>query len=317
MPVQLTPGGEVAVFLDNIDQFEGGESEFECVAFAASMVWHAVQLGKPNPYSNEDVDAWADHWYAFEEGSYDASNTNGMGVPELQDLLTRTNLTWIQLPIDANSQHESDMAQVRAALEQGYPVLLCGAEEHFVTAVGDQVPYTWHPFGNHCIVATGIAPSGNFWVRDTAAMANGWAPSVKREYDNARMFLISGHAIVPAWLKGGTTLENSGMFTAFSHDFSLYFHQVDENHWQCKQTGKILQFGLLAFYRGLTLDGQTLPLLGLPLSDEHPAALPGGKTITVQDFERGRLASDPKHLQDSQPGCRDVYLLKTGALPGA
>jgi N-acetyl-anhydromuramyl-L-alanine amidase AmpD len=113
------------------------------------------------------------------------------------------------------------------------------------------------------------------------------------------------------------SLEDSGMFTPLSHDFSLYFHQVDENHWQCKRTGKVIQSGILAFYRGLTLDGQTLPILGLPLSNEHPVPLPGRGTITVQDFERGRLAFDPKHLEDSQPGCTDVYLLKTGALPAA
>ena len=54
-----TSGGENAVFLDDVTQLEGGETEDACVAFSASNIWHSVQPGKTNPYTYEDIDRLA------------------------------------------------------------------------------------------------------------------------------------------------------------------------------------------------------------------------------------------------------------------
>lgn len=119
------------------------------------------------------------------------------------------------------------------------------------------------------------------------------------------------------YLNGGTTLENSGMYTAASADFRDYFTEVDTTHWQAKDNGYIVHGAIRSFYAGLTLDGHSLPIIGLPTSNEKTVNVPGKGRIIVQDYERGRLAYDPGNLEDSQPGCGDVYLLKSSALPGA
>jgi len=118
------------------------------------------------------------------------------------------------------------------------------------------------------------------------------------------------------WPLARISLENSGMFTPASGEFARYYKEVDAHHWTCIKNGFVVQLGMKAFYQGLTLDGDTLPLPGLPTGNERQVSI-NGKTITAQPYERMDLAYDPAHSVDSQPGCKDVYVLKVGALPPA
>ena len=197
----LTPSGEVAVFPAPIDQFQPGKSAYECVAFCAAFVHFAgPPTGNPGG-TPAQVIATAEQWYATEEGSNDSSNMNGMSLDAEYAMLKGLGVAYTPLPISANSAHDSDMANVKAALLAGKPVMICGAETGFYdVGLGDIIPYGWTPTGNHCIVATGIAPSGNFYVRDMANVGHNLAPGSQREYDNNRMDLISGTAIDVPWL---------------------------------------------------------------------------------------------------------------------
>jgi hypothetical protein len=198
---------ENAVFVDGVDQFITGFSAYMCVAAVGALLWHTTQLGTPNNYTILQVQQMMLAYYALETGSNDSTNTAGMSLPQEQDMYNRMGLSYTTLPITATSIHANDIANVTAAIRAGYLVAVCGAETGFRyasgAATGNPVPYTWTPTGNHCIAITGIAPSGNFLVRDMAALTamDNFTPDTPQEYDNSSMVLISGLAIIPSWLK--------------------------------------------------------------------------------------------------------------------
>lgn len=81
---------------------------------------------------------------------------------------------------------------------------------------------------------------------------------------------------------------------------SEHFTETDAQHWTCKQTGKVLQFGILAFYK--TQSGYQR--LGLPLGNERPLDANGN---VWQPFERGTLVYDPHNAYGGPLGCGPVY----------
>ncbi len=93
------------------------------------------------------------------------------------------------------------------------------------------------------------------------------------------------------------------------------------SQWRCRQTGKIVQGGMLQDY----CTNGAKPLCGLstkrlPLSNEIPIEqLPGvgakyahlaGKGIVVQFYEAGAYVYDPQHLVDNPPDAGSCYPLK-------
>lgn len=212
---------EVATFVSGVNQFEGGETAYACVAFSAALIFYSTAPGTSNTYTPEQVDQLADFWYAREEGDATASNTNGMGMNELHDMLNGMNLPWKDLGVSASSQHDSDIAAVKSAIvNYGYPVMICGAETGFYdVGLGDIIPYGWTPTGNHCIVASGVAPSGNLLVRDMANVGHGLVPGSLREYDNSKMFLISATAIIPHWIGAKPVAMNVNQRKAFEQEW--------------------------------------------------------------------------------------------------
>lgn len=98
-------------------------------------------------------------------------------------------------------------------------------------------------------------------------------------------------------------------YTSQSTDFNTYFEEVDLNHWICKRTNCVVQYGIKSFFQTLSLDGQTLPIIGLPVSNEMYTKV-NDKTIVIQFYERGIAVYDPGHALDSQPGTSDTYLAK-------
>ncbi len=200
MLIPLNAHGEVAD-LPNVSQFEPKESAYECVAFSIAMCKFAGQPGKGPTGSNEDIDQLADKWYSQLTGSIGSDNTQGLSVAQEEQIIIGVGNHYHELPITANSQHNSDIANVKGALKRGYPVLICGAETGmYDIGLGDRVPYSWTPTGNHCIVATGIAKDGNLLVRDPANVDNSGPRPGPRTYDISKLDLISGVVFVPPWM---------------------------------------------------------------------------------------------------------------------
>lgn len=111
---------------------------------------------------------------------------------------------------------------------------------------------------------------------------------------------------------GGDMMQ---LYTEQSKDFSRWFDpsRSSEHVWLCKN-GKTLQYALKSLYQQLSLDGQTLPVVGLPLTGEQRITIKHRETgkdteIVVQPCERcAALIYDPAHALDAQPGLGDAYL---------
>jgi hypothetical protein len=302
--MSVSRSGEVATFVD-VSQFEPGESAFECVAFSAALCKYMGEpQGRPQG-SPEDVDRTADYWYGRLTGGIAPSDALGMSLEQLHLMLNGLGLHWRNLPIDGRSAHASDIAQVRTSLSGGRPVLICGSEASFHDLeLGDRVPYSWPPAGNHAIVASGVTSDGNLLVRDMANIGpHGLRPGPRR-YDAGKMFLISGTEIIPQWSKGAETMA----IEASDPVVAGYFSVISAGKWQCRQTGHIIQAGILQFYCSYGRNAFCgLTYLGLPTSNEIPVEnLPG---VVKQQFERGWLVYDPAHKLDHPPGSGEIYLM--------
>jgi hypothetical protein len=94
-----------------------------------------------------------------------------------------------------------------------------------------------------------------------------------------------------------------------SSDFGTHL-AVSGQTWTCAKFGTALQGGNLALYRQLSIDGNTLPVIGLPRTSELAQHDADGYSWTVQFFERGVIVYDPHHKKDSQPGMGSSYLGK-------
>lgn len=194
--------GEVATFATPNNQLVGTPNQDECVAFGCATIYYS---GPPNGVpsgTGDQIRQSANYWYARETG--DPASSAGLNVPQEYDILRGLGLKFVGLPIDGNSTHSSDVANVEHWLNQGVPVLICGVEDDFFDVLdGDQIPYGWRINANHCIVASGISPDGNWYVRDYLNVSlPGVVPGSRRIYDKSKMFLISGTAVFPRWYQG-------------------------------------------------------------------------------------------------------------------
>jgi N-acetyl-anhydromuramyl-L-alanine amidase AmpD len=106
------------------------------------------------------------------------------------------------------------------------------------------------------------------------------------------------------FLKGAETMS----ITITTPTIANYFQQIDAEHWKCPQTGYIIQYGILDFYRSYGNNALCgLTYLGLPQSNETP--VDGHPGVVTQQFERGILCYDPQHVVDNPPGSGPVYTM--------
>lgn len=196
MTVSLTASGEIATFRD-VDQFQPAKTQFACGFFSCALVKAMAPVGQAAAQTVAEMIAEAEQWYAQDNGDDLLSNTNGMTLQELYDLIVQIGLHFQAADTDAQS--------LRAWLKLGYPVIVAGAETGFYDMeLGDAVPYPWTPAGSHMIVLTGVAADGNFLVRDPANVTSLTNPNAlrpgPRKYDAQRLQLSSATAVVPPWL---------------------------------------------------------------------------------------------------------------------
>lgn len=314
--------GEVADFVD-VSQFLPGRSAYECVAYGGGILKYAGEPGHGPTGSALAASNLAQYWYGREEGSTASSNTNGMSLEAAYQMLSGMGLSY--------HKSEPTIEYVKAWLRVGYPLLICGAETGMVdVGLGDRVPYSWTPTGNHAIVASGIAPDGNLLVHDTANIGPTGVRPGPRVYDASKLQLVSATAIAVPWLPAlpndydpvkeedmpiSIDLSTPGVATYFSA------FQGNDKQWLCSKAGqdgkqKVVQYAILNWYRTngyAPLCG--LSCAGLPQSNEVPVERfsgfehLAGQGIVVQFFERMVLCYDPKHALDNPPGAGDVYPL--------
>jgi hypothetical protein len=303
--VQLNSTSEI-IDVNQADQFQSGRSQFECGYFACAMAKSMSKPGTAPTLTVAQVISDAESWYAQYDGSDAISNVNGMTTEQEYELLTQIGLHF--------QSTSTDVDTVKKWVAVGYPVIIGVYEAPIHDVALNANPYPWTPAGTHVILVTGLASGGNVLVRDSANCTNLYDPNSlrpgPRTYVASSLQLVSATVVVPPWMPRPTSGIPPTAPVQEIDDMSIdinspgvgnYFTETDANHWTCKNNGKVLQFGVLAFYK----QQGGLQRLGLPVSNEIPLAT--GASETRQHFERGAVFFDPTHKYDSPPGAGQVY----------
>jgi N-acetylmuramoyl-L-alanine amidase len=106
---------------------------------------------------------------------------------------------------------------------------------------------------------------------------------------------------------GGNTMQSYGPGQG---DFDQYFTPDNDGNWTCERFNTVLLGGNKGLYSQLSIDGNALPIIGLPRTNELYQHETDGYSWSVQFFERGLIVYDPGHVMDGQPGMGSSYLGK-------
>lgn len=287
MTVPLTTTGEIATFRD-VDQFQPAKTQFACGFFSCALVKAAAPVGQLPTQTVAEMIAEAEQWYAQDNGNDALSNTSGMTLQQLYDLIVQIGLHF--------QAANTDVQTLRAWLKLGYPVLVAGAETGFYDlGLGDVVPYPWTPSGSHIIVLTGVAGDGNFLVRDAANVTDLYNPNTlrpgPRKYDAQRLQLSSATAVVPPW-----KLRPPAGFDPTQSDFVPIIPSGwrDDGQTLTAPNGHRVVLGFRRYVLTQPWDASNLPLQEengrSPLEESNPALGAG----TQQIFTRTMLEWTPK-----------------------
>lgn len=153
-------------------QFEPNETQFACGFYAAAQLKFATKPGQQNNTSQETIDATADAWYDWQYGNHDMSQMGGVSIDDMHRLLNAGGHHYQDLSaISTSSRQSSDIAQIQAALSQGYPVVATVREGSIHDLdLGGNVPYYWADVSTqatHVVVFT-RAHDNAIFVHDTA-----------------------------------------------------------------------------------------------------------------------------------------------------
>ncbi|MGH2478163.1 MAG: glycoside hydrolase family 25 protein [Ktedonobacteraceae bacterium] len=140
------------------------------------------------------------------------------------------------------------------------------------------------------------------WTFDSAARPScppPWTSYIAVQYTDRATNIPGIAGPVDADIFLGETLHMQ-TYTPQSADFSAYFTANDADHWTCKN-GHVIQYAHKNFYASLSMDGQSLPIAGLPLSNEIYLTI-NGKQVVLMIYERFGVYYDVAHVKDNQPG---------------
>lgn len=213
--VPLSGSSEVADYFSWTQiEVENGILETQMLCGPASVVTNKYAgYPKHGPMVNyETYDSDADSLYVKYVGPNVASDVNGVTIDVLHTMIVTSGLHYQDIQaITPNSVQSSDMAHIRAALAQGYPVIATVLESSVWDMASDVNgnPYYWvtpTDTATHVITFTGIAQDGvNLLSRDTinitgdVAGANTVRPG-PRTYDASKIAVYFATAIKLSWL---------------------------------------------------------------------------------------------------------------------
>lgn len=139
----------------------------------------------------------------------------------------------------------------------------------------------------------------------TTAGPSPWTKILAQQYTDAGSVPGISGAVDLNYFYG----ESIMLYTSQSADFTTYFVENSPTSWTCKDTGANIIDSNLSAYSKMSVDGQTIPIIGLALANEIYVTI-NGKSVSFQPHERGLMIYDPAHVIDSQPGLGASYLLK-------
>jgi hypothetical protein len=230
-------------YYHTISQFEAGESDCECGPCAVALNKYT---GQNSPVGQaEEVDMLADQlWGNFPHGS------GGIDVPTLLNMLDNASVHYQKIGSVEGNDHVENLTHETALnwLGQGYPVICTVNEANVIDLDLAGSPYPWlaqDPWRssppNHIFTLAGNVDDGNVLVADPTN-----AGLFLRRYQLSNLNFITLVAVVLPWMPepdGGVMIDLNNPVVA------TYFSATPDGKWQCKQTGNILQFGMLNFYQ--------------------------------------------------------------------
>jgi hypothetical protein len=197
--------GENANFV-RVSQFLGQHSEYACgpAAVAHAMFTTAPQK-EPNGILPSTLQTWLFNEYAKVIGPDTISDTAGSSIPNMETMYQDAGFHYWEMSIDANTDHASDIAIMKACLVAGFLFAFTATEESVWDIAENKNPYFWGPAGTHIMVASGVSASGNILVQDTANVlgsltgANN-AVMGPREYDASKLVVSYGACLQLDWM---------------------------------------------------------------------------------------------------------------------
>jgi hypothetical protein len=158
-----------------VSQFQPQHSEFECGAFTTAITNFSAPPTELASYPTSDIISWAESQYASTAGNNGPSNEQGATIDNMHQYFVAThgNLHWWDTSISVNSNQDSDLATIRAALAQGYPVIATVSESSVFDMDLGRNPYWWGPAGTHILVWVGVSSDGNLLAYDVANVIEG------------------------------------------------------------------------------------------------------------------------------------------------
>lgn len=193
--------------ITDVSQFEPGESAYECGFYAVFQNRGAGEPGRKPTLSGEQIDQLADKAYTRFWGSNTPSDKNGMTLYQLYLLLQEPGTIYNQQlhyhPI------KTDLSEIYGWLDHKYGVILCVQEASvYDLELGDTVPYSWKPSGNHIITAVGYGSykdekgetKPSVFCHDTASIAPSGVRKGPRPYNAELLKIVNATAVVYPWL---------------------------------------------------------------------------------------------------------------------
>lgn len=108
---------------------------------------------------------------------------------------------------------------------------------------------------------------------------------------------------------GGQSVNQYGPNSA---DFATWFTVDANGNWVGKSyNNPVIAGGNKTLYSKISIDGNTLPIIGLPRTNELYQTDSDGYQWSVQFFERGVIVYDPQLKKDSEPGLGTSYIGKS------
>ena len=301
----LNAHGEVANFL-NATQFVTGHSEYACGPFAVAHVKFTTGPNVDNRLDVHQLQNWAFHEYSAWIGPDNPSDTMGSSIDNMHHFYSDAGLSYWEMPISANSDHNQDIARIKAALSAGYIVVATVTEASVFDVGLGKNPYWWGPSGNHVIVYSGTARSGNLLVEDTANVlgalqGNNWTQPGPREYLIANLDNSYGAILQSPWLKkapNNDPLTWPQGFNAQNEEVpnvipNPNFDKEASDCWASTMKGWTnpppIGTGIFNSWKAAWQAGKQY---GPPLTSEYHSVNMAGQAIIVQEFAHARCEWD-------------------------
>lgn len=172
-----THNGTVISLQKSYQLMSSAESQDQCGPWTASELKYAGLPGQPPRGTVDEVHKWANQEYTAYLGPDVTSNQTGSSIDNMHSFFRDAGYHWWDIDaIGPTSTRSHDNAEVIAALNAGYPVVVTVNEQSVIRSNGSN-PYPWQPgLGpvNHIFTIVGHTSDGYFLVADELNAWDAW-----------------------------------------------------------------------------------------------------------------------------------------------